>query len=57
MRYKPIEPVPASAWQSREKLKNAHTSMYCPRHGLQLVVDFRPLQKWVVLECGCERKL
>jgi hypothetical protein len=55
--YKPLEKPPTSAWESRERLKNAHTKMLCKHGKLQPVVDWKYLARVAVLADGCERKL
>ena len=45
-------------WNSREALKLAKTRLYCvtdPSHGVQPVIDFRPMVKFAVLGCDCTR--
>jgi hypothetical protein len=47
-------------WQSREALKYAHTKLLClstPSHGVQKIVQYRPLAKKALLDCGCLRPL
>jgi hypothetical protein len=44
-------------WESRLALLAHRTKLYCTEHGVQAVVDFRPLAKEACLECGCRRKI
>jgi hypothetical protein len=47
-------------WQSREALKHANTKLLClstPSHGVQKIVQYRPLAKQALLDCGCLRPI
>ena len=42
-------------WNSRLALLHKKTRLNCVEHGLQAVVDFRPLAQEAVLACHCRR--
>jgi hypothetical protein len=44
-------------WESRGALLAHRTKLYCAEHSIQPVVDFRPLARLCVLQCGCLRKI
>jgi hypothetical protein len=44
-------------WNSRLALLHKKTRLNCVEHGLQAVIDFRPLAKQAVLACGCHRSV
>jgi hypothetical protein len=44
-------------WESRAALLAHRTKLYCTQHGVQAVVDYRPLTKEACLGCGCLRKV
>lgn len=44
-------------WNSRLALLHKKTRLNCVEHGLQAVIDFRPLAQEAVLTCGCRRSV
>lgn len=44
-------------WNSRLALLHRKTRLNCGGHGLQAVIDFRPLAQEAVLACGCHRPI